>query len=96
MDFGSVGKKIDVGWPAMDLELISQVGPLVDVDANGNHQVSHGLEHSLIAKGTLFEGTAGWAVIAIEMDQDGSSALLGDSAGFFEAWSPRDVVPGCE
>lgn len=70
VNFIAVGEEVYIGWPAVDSHAEGGFQIAFGVDANWDDLGVESIDELRIAEGFLFEHTAGWAVVTVEMDED--------------------------
>lgn len=70
MKFAAAGGKIEVGWPASDSKAFGHLRHLLDLHLARDHLLVDQLHQGRVAKSTLFQASAGWAVVAAEMEKN--------------------------
>ena len=92
IDLVPVRIEINIGRPTRDFIAAGDLTFLIGIDTNRNDLIIDCTDQVGIAKGFLIQHRAGWAVIAIEMDQHGSLLVVSNSQSVVQRFLPANLV----
>lgn len=92
VDFIAIGEEIHIGWPTVDSHAEGGFQIAFGIDTDWDDLGVESIDELRVAEGLLFEHTAGWAVITVEMDEDRFPGVRSALHGEFKVFFPLNFI----